>query len=298
MIRYNILTNEGARENFIEGCRRLKAEPLSNGLGTYDYFPWWHHRAMMVETPSGNMWGRNAAHQGPVFGPWHRLLLLVFEFQMRRVLQEDNFRLPYWNWGADAGAPFQSPVWSAEILGGSGTPVTSGPFRQGGGWTVQLTQNGNSNDLVRVDRGLRRNFGQFASDLPANPEVRGYIANNPVYATFPWADTPQTEGFRIDLEIPLHNTIHRWVSGDMMTTTSPNDPVFFLHHANIDRIWSAWQTEHPNSPYVPDQSASTDLLMHRIDDRMHSFLQQEVTPRMMLDHSPYYQYDTTGDVSP
>lgn len=27
----------------------------------------------------------------------------------------------------------------------------------------------------------------------------------------------------------------------MMQMTSPNDPVFWLHHCNLDRLWSAWQ---------------------------------------------------------
>ena len=32
--------------------------------------------------------------------------------------------------------------------------------------------------------------------------------------------------------------------------TSPNDPVFFLHHSNIDRIWALWEDRHTNS-YAP-----------------------------------------------
>ena len=32
--------------------------------------------------------------------------------------------------------------------------------------------------------------------------------------------------------------------GTMLYNTSPNDPVFFLHHANIDRLWAKWQERH------------------------------------------------------
>ncbi len=31
----------------------------------------------------------------------------------------------------------------------------------------------------------------------------------------------------------------------MATAASPTDPLFFLHHANIDRIWAEWQKAHP-----------------------------------------------------
>ena len=84
----------------------------------------------------------------------------------------------------------------------------------------------------------------------------------------------------------------------MMTSTSPNDPIFWLHHANIDRIWSAWQDRHGVTNYGPPATESVDLLMHRIGDRMHSFLSQTVTPEMVLDHSPYYTYDTIVDIAP
>ena len=47
------------------------------------------------------------------------------------------------------------------------------------------------------------------------------------------------------LEASVHNAVHRAVGGDMATAASPTDPVFFLHHANIDQIWAEWQKAHP-----------------------------------------------------
>lgn len=38
----------------------------------------------------------------------------------------------------------------------------------------------------------------------------------------------------------------------MGDATSPNDPVFFLHHCYIDRLWEKWRKQHPTSaPYLP-----------------------------------------------
>ena len=54
------------------------------------------------------------------------------------------------------------------------------------------------------------------------------------------------------LETILHNAAHLWVGGSMATATSPNDPVFFLHHANVDRLWARWQDLHPEERfYLP-----------------------------------------------
>jgi tyrosinase len=62
----------------------------------------------------------------------------------------------------------------------------------------------------------------------------------------------------------LHNMVHSWVGGvisqgdplrarrgTMILPTAPNDPVFFLVHANVDRLWSLWQLGHPGKTYEP-----------------------------------------------
>ena len=46
------------------------------------------------------------------------------------------------------------------------------------------------------------------------------------------------------------------VRGTMLLPTSPNDPVFFLHHANIDRLWAEWQAAHPGKTYEPKSGYS------------------------------------------
>jgi tyrosinase len=42
----------------------------------------------------------------------------------------------------------------------------------------------------------------------------------------------------------VHNLVHEAVGGTMDTSSSPADPLFWLHHANIDRIWAVWQANH------------------------------------------------------
>lgn len=179
MIRHNILTNAAARDQYIEGCHLLKARPWPGqaGLGMYDFFVFWHHRAMMVRTPASHP-SRNAAHSGPVFAPWHRYMLLMFEFYLREELDDDDFRLPYWSWTADAqlANPAQSQIWSAAALGGSGSPVQSGPFapQSAGGrrWEVRLEGNPGGTNPRRVSRGLQRDVGRTVRTLPSIGEVR------------------------------------------------------------------------------------------------------------------------------
>ena len=57
-----------------------------------------------------------------------------------------------------------------------------------------------------------------------------------------------------------HNWVHDWVDGRMNDILySPTDPLFWLHHAEIDRLWSEWQDKNPNeNPYLFEQDAKMD----------------------------------------
>ena len=103
----------------------------------------------------------------------------------------------------------------------------------------------------------------------------------------------------------MHNRIHVWVGGDMAPATSPNDPVFYLNHCNVDRIWSGWQKIHNNPQYVPDASATTTLRGHRLNDRLFSITSSDlfdpiykgkVSPADLLDVSARYSYETFDDL--
>ena len=52
--------------------------------------------------------------------------------------------------------------------------------------------------------------------------------------------------FQSALENGPHNAVHNAIGGDMNTAASPTDPLFFMHHANVDRLWYQWQEVHPN----------------------------------------------------
>ncbi len=51
----------------------------------------------------------------------------------------------------------------------------------------------------------------------------------------------------------IHNSTHRAVGGDMAGSASPTDPLFWLHHAFIDKTWADWQAS-PNGKAPPNVS--------------------------------------------
>ncbi len=313
-VRVNILIDDTARDQYIQGVKLLKGEFLgatTQDLGitgpaiqvsTYDLFVAWHHLAMFTFTPPSEG-DRNAAHRGPVFLPWHRFMLILLELQLQRVLGDQDFGIPYWDWAADGelseSQQAAAPIWSAAYMGGQGDPVATGHFAFDAAdptsWRVQVEADFQG-QLRATNRGLRRAFGQFVPTLPQASQVEDALTLT-AYDAPPWDTTSaefrnRVEGWQpIDTAPGLHNRVHVWVGGDMLPSSSPNDPVFYLNHCNEDRIWAAWQAE-PGTPYLPDQTEPADLLGHRIDDLMYALLSDPVTPRQMLDVVDFYTYDT------
>ncbi|UNY98404.1 tyrosinase family protein [Zhouia spongiae] len=48
----------------------------------------------------------------------------------------------------------------------------------------------------------------------------------------------------------IHAGPHRWTGGFMPTTASPRDPIFYLHHTFIDKVWADWEEIHQNSSFI------------------------------------------------
>jgi tyrosinase len=312
--RRNILQDATVLQKYCDGVNKLKNEftgPTTQDLGiagpaqqvsTYDLFVVWHVNAMMTLTPGqNNPEGRNAAHRGPVFLPWHRFMLRQLELNLQRLLGDQNFGLPYWDWAADGeGSPqdqLNSALWKPEGIGGSGAPVTTGPFvfdpNDNASFRVRIDTDSNG-DLEQTNRGLERNLGNDVDTLPAKVATAAVLQLTP-YDQAPW--TVSSSGFRNQLEgwigddgAGLHNRVHVWVGGDMSPASSPNDPVFFLNHCNVDRIWEAWMQQH-GRVYVPAQTAPKSLAGHRINDELSSLISPPTTAADVLDVADYV-YDS------
>jgi tyrosinase len=295
MIRRNFLTDPDAAQKYLEGVKILKDPvrspwPGQDGLSIYDVFVFWHHQSMMMMTPPSQN-DRNAAHSGPAFLPWHRYFLLTLEAFLQQALDDADFRVPYWDWSADQDLPNPetSPVWEM---------INLGQFI-GAAWPVRLSMNPTNNRIQRVNRPLRRSLGAQAA-LPSRDQVRSVLRAQMAYDVTPF-NSSSPAGVRNPVEgwigpSRVHNNVHVWVGGDMQLSSSPNDPIFFLHHCNVDRIWAAWQATRRDIPYMPDMSAPPSLQFHRIDDSLYSLFNETVTPRDMLDYEPRYRYDTLADL--
>lgn len=329
IVRRNILDDEATLKKFCDGINLLNAD-FSAGVTThklgftgldlpvsaYDQFVIWHYVAMNILTPNDetNTTSRNSAHRGSVFLPWHRFMLLLFEAHLQRVLEDASFGLPYWDWAKDGDSPSaQQPqlnLWKATGIGGSGSPVTDGPFgfdpaHPDRGFRVRFFEDVISGELsipLSGGRGLVRSLrGNPARPiaLPTTQQVSALFDDQHVdYDVENW-DVTSSTGLRNPLEgwVPresapnLHNRVHVWIGGDMGPGTSPNDPAFYLNHCNVDRIWEAWMVKN-GRVYMPEDTTPGAPVGHRLNDEIISLVTTLTTkPNEMLDVSDRYVYD-------
>jgi tyrosinase len=73
---------------------------------------------------------------------------------------------------------------------------------------------------------------------------KGSVAS--VYFNSPIADTHHDYAGSAIIEGFPHNTTHNFLGNAMQSLLSPVDPIFFLHHCNVDRIWDVWDQRQTN----------------------------------------------------
>jgi tyrosinase len=72
-----------------------------------------------------------------------------------------------------------------------------------------------------------------------NTNVRSALTMTPFSPTF--INFPRGVGNAFEPVIEdVHNPVHDIIGGWMTTMESPVDPIFWLHHSNVDRLWVAW----------------------------------------------------------
>jgi tyrosinase len=145
----------------------------------------------------------NQCEHGTIqFLTWHRGYLYYFERILRAASGDPGFALPYWDWTANPTLPeaFRLPADA-------------------------------SNPLYDTPRNI--NDGSSLPSVVVSDDLDTALAMVPFEAGF--------TGFSPSLEGSPHGAVHVLVGGKMGSVpTAANDPIFWLHHCNIDRIWNQW----------------------------------------------------------
>lgn len=67
---------------------------------------------------------------------------------------------------------------------------------------------------------------------------------------------------------PFHNRLHGLVGGTMGLSTSPAEPLFWLHHGFIDKLWTDWEILHTgvNPSNMTTTLQPTPIMTRKVSD--------------------------------
>jgi tyrosinase len=169
------------------------------------------------------------AHGAPGFLPWHRAYLLDLERELQAI--DPSVALPYWRF--DQPAP---NIFTRDFFGVSDSLGT-----------VQFA-NTNPLQFWKTDGVQGINRRPFFSTSVAPPGLRTEAQT--------LALGTQYSAFRT-LEGNPHGSAHTSFGGSISSIgTAAKDPLFFLLHCNVDRLWAKWQRQ--NGRFNPATAASFD----------------------------------------
>ncbi len=191
----------------------------------------WTYQASVHGTPSAVPSGQSAywaqcQHGTSFFLPWHRMYLMNFErivaAQIAQMGGPSDWALPYWNYSAKQEWSVLPPAFRDR----------SSPL-----FVEQRNPVANTADSVLQPRDI---------DLTSALTAPGTATNTGFFGSLPAGHSNRDFG---RLEGTVHNNVHNKIGGATGWMGDPDmaarDPIFWLHHANIDRLWQVWLNRDP-----------------------------------------------------
>jgi tyrosinase len=241
----------------------------------------WTKNLTLPNPQQQNIFWKQCQHGSWYFLPWHRMYLGYFEKIVGKTITDlggpANWALPYWNYNQGVPSGLPAAFFQAQL-----PPPDSSP-----------------NPLLEPSRQAGNNGKVFLKPQDVSPEQ---AFDDSQFAGLTQRGSPGFGGpvtlFEHDgrahglLESQPHDVVHDEVGGVMGDpVTAAHDPIFWLHHANIDRLWQAWLNANPVNINPPNNSKWQTFAF-----RFHDALGNTATlkPHNVLDTKAapfYYKYD-------
>jgi tyrosinase len=239
-----------------------------------DVFPWKDIPAppsapttpLPATSVSDQFWDQ-CQHQSWYFPPWHRGYLLALEAQVRAAVitlgGPSTWALPYWNYfGPDSEFDIPPAFTQPNLPDGSPNPlfVTAryGPDQDGDIYVPTAAA------IQQHPQDPNFGNGPVTQDCMSNDLYTGSdTLTKPPGFGGPKTKFSHAGGLSGNLEGNPHNLVHVYVGNSSPDGNTPGlmsdpglaalDPIFYLHHANIDRMWAVWNESPANTnPTLPN----------------------------------------------
>jgi tyrosinase len=158
------------------------------------------------------------------FLPWHREYVVMYEQAVRSVTGHANFAMPYWDWTEDRTMP--QAFTDANYKGKPNPLYVEGRTLTTSNWPLKDSIVGQKEVIDKIY--AETDFQAFGT------------SKNPGQNSLDMSWVVKGGGIQGTLEKTPHNNIHNFIGKYMPSAGSPRDPIFMMHHGNIDRIWAYW----------------------------------------------------------
>lgn len=208
---------------------------------------------------AGETWNTCQSHAGQNsnhFLPWHRMFVFFLEQIVRQVAERPDFTLPYWNYTSQDPAqrgvvPLQFRMPNDPVFG----------------------------SLYRADRTSRANSG-----LPIHENQPGDVMDISAAMACPnYSIVNSVPGFCRSIDSGIHGRIHVLVGTSKNMGAVPyaaRDPLFWVHHSNIDRLWASWNRNGGVNPTTGTWQSRVfvfaDAYGQRVTGRLRDFFNTDV----------------------
>nr|AGC55012.1 polyphenoloxidase [Suaeda salsa] len=193
-------------------------------------------------------------HGSWLFFPFHRAYLYFYERILGSLINDPTFAIPYWNWDHPDGMVMptffndqNSPFFDVNRDQNHLPPTV-----------MDHTYDGPAKEHhMPYDEQIKQNLTIMYKAMVANAKTPEMFLGAP----YRQGDPPGTQPG--SLEVQPHGTIHNWVGNPKPNTpfwedmgnfySAGRDPIFYAHHANVDRTWSIWKTLSPKNKDFKDK---------------------------------------------
>jgi len=302
---------------YAKGVQAMQALPLDNLNSWWSFaalhgeyitdpsFPGWGYLPSPPATPTTpqppqsiqDKYWNQCQHQSWYFLPWHRGYLIALEAQIRAAVKAaggpSDWALPYWNYFGTNESSIPPAFTATTLPDGSPNPLfvkaRYGPLGNGNIFVPipPVSQSVMSNDLFTGSdtKTAKPGFGGPKTGFNHGRGLNGNLESNP------------------------HNQVHGAVGGSLPNGTyglmsdpgiAALDPIFYLHHCNIDRMWAVWnQAGNKNSTDPawlngPAASGQREFVMPLPTNSSWVYIPSQMDSLSKVD----YTYDTLPALAP